>query len=179
MSEERTPGTPVPSDYTPVEIRNELDPLIEFLTGAFRRESEQIYELTRLAASDPDRAVLHRLGGRALAFRQLLGHWEAHARRLWKSRYATQLDLTRDEHAESKRSAREIEALAEQPILSLRETLERIQAERDEMTEIARWAREQTRSITGDEISGEAAGNPDIGEDFYVPAFDAGITSLR
>jgi hypothetical protein len=153
------PQTP-PSTYAP---------LIEFLTGAFARESAEVHKLV-VQAADPDRFTLHRLGGRALAFSQLLGHWEAHARRLYKHAYATELDLTRDEHADSKRTGREIEAAAEQPILPLREALERIQTERASMIEIARWARDEMKALVGEEISGEAAGNPDVDDDFYVPA---------
>lgn len=169
-------GQPVTVDYSPpAKPTSDIGRLAEFMGSDFARESIAISKLARRVTFDPDKRMLHELGGRALAFRQVLGHWEAVAKRLYRHEYATQLDLTRDEHADSKRTGREIEAAAEQPILVLREALDRIGNEKDQMREFAWWAREQFRSMNLEEMTGEAAGST---EDFTFPQFDAGLSGL-
>lgn len=167
---EHRSGQRVEVGYTPPPTRpSSVAALAEFLSGDFLRESTAIAEQAHRAVTDPDPSTLYQLGGHALNFRQTLGHWEAQARSLYKNKLATQLDLTRDEHADSKRTGKEIEAAAEQPILALREALERIQLERDQMTEYARWAREMVKVLIGEQISGEATGDQD-GYSYTIPA---------
>lgn len=172
-------GQPVTVDYVaPAKPMSDLGRLAAFMNGDFARESVAIAKLAQAAWRDPDKRLLHQLGGRALAFRQVLAHWEPVARRLYKHEYATQLDLSRDEHADSKRTGKEIEAAAEQPILVLREALERITNEKEQMREIAWWAREQFRNMNLEEMTGEAEGAPEFGGDFSFPPFDAGLSGL-
>src|SRR5262249_8537303 len=147
-------GERVDVGYTPPQRpQSELARLAEFMGGDFARESLALSKLAQSVVRDPDKRRLHELGGRALAFRQALGHWEAVAKRLCRHEYATQLDLTRDEHEGTKRTGKEIEAAAEQPILILREALDRISAEKDQMREFAWWAREQFKAMNMEEMS--------------------------
>lgn len=175
------PGTRVESSYTPPQRpASDLDRLISFMTTEFATETLAIAGMQREAWQYPDRRLLHALGGRALAFRQLLGHWEPIARSLYETQLATNLSLEREEHGKS-RTGEEIKLQSKRYVSDLKVALDQISNERDQMKEIAFWSRSQVQHMLVEEMTGEAAGVPDlpVGEPFRFPPAGKGLDKLR
>lgn len=179
------PGAPVDVAYTPPAAPiSDLQRLTEFMTGEFLEESRAIAAFQREAWQYPDRRLLHALGGRALAFRQLLGHFEPIARALYDGQLAGNLTTERavqDGKATVKASVKERELQAKQHLSDLKIALDQISNERDQMKEILFWARNQFQHMQMEEMTGEAAGMTDypVGTPFRFPPAGKGLDQLR
>jgi hypothetical protein len=174
-------GDRVKVDYTPpAQPFSDLARLTEFMTNEFAKETIAIAEMQREAWQYPDRRLLHALGGRALAFRQLLGHFEPIAKALYEGQLAGNL-LTERAVEGNKRSVEEVKIQARRHLSDLKIAVDQISNERDQMKEIIFWARAQFQNMVMEEMTGEAAGIPDapVSERFRFPPAGKGLDKLR
>lgn len=163
-------GTRVEVAYSPAAARkNDARELVEYMTGRFQAESKTILEMNRQAAGNPDKQLLYRIGARSLAFRQEIGFYAALAKRLWAEEYADKLETTR-EVADRRPTGTEVQASAKRDISWLGQIVDTLTFMQDQMQRLSFWAQAQTRDMSFEEMSGEAAGSTDVDESFYYEA---------
>lgn len=164
------PGSRVDVAYTPAAARkNDARELVEYMKGRFQEESKTILAMNRQAAGNPDKQLLYRIGARSLAFRQEIGFYCALAKRLWAEEYADKIETTRDA-SERRSTGTEVQAAAKRDISWLGQIVDTLTFMQDQMQRLSFFAQSQTRDMSFEEMSGEAAGSTDVEEDFFYDA---------
>lgn len=165
---------------------SDLDRLVEYINERFNERDRELINRQRQASQLKLKGDLIALGFDAIDFRRELSGWVALARRLRDEHLAEALDTSYDERTSQaqaqdlkRANAELVKSRAKADVAPLNETIERLEAARDEMIGIISWCQSLQRAVRDEEFGDVFAGANEAPESMFSAPIGAALRKLQ